>query len=91
VETHIKAMRYAMYAKELGKTLTPNADDPLQDIANFSKIQTFIESIMEFTSDIQGKFAEYEIIYDDDLQKKLKDFGLDWIKIEETESASEED
>ncbi|MFA6047421.1 MAG: hypothetical protein WCV59_01735 [Parcubacteria group bacterium] len=85
VDTHIKAMRYTMYAKELSGTLTPNADDPLRDIANFSKMETFVESITSFTTDIQSKFAEYNISYSDaDLQAKLKSFGLDGIKIDGT-------
>jgi len=86
VDTHIKAMQYAMYAKELGKTLTPNPDDPLKEIANFSKMQTYVESLQDFTSDIQEKFTEYEITYDDDLRDRLKNVGLDKIDLDEEET-----
>lgn len=83
VDTHIKAVRYALYAKNLSGTLSPNINDPLKDIANFSKISALVQSVQGFASDITDKFNEYGIDYNDsELQDKLKDYGLDKFKVD---------
>ncbi|HLN18640.1 MAG TPA: hypothetical protein VK255_00535 [Patescibacteria group bacterium] len=83
VDTHIKALRYSIYAKDLANALTPNANDPIKDIANFSKMASFVQSAEGFFSDVANKFTEYNIDYNDSkLQDKLKDYGLDKIKVD---------
>jgi hypothetical protein len=77
VETHIKALRFAYYAQELEKLISPNTDDPLQDIANFSQIQAFLTSLISFTDDVQKKFSDYGLTLDDVTSKKLEDLGID--------------
>lgn len=76
VDTHMKAMSYALYSQQLEELIKPNADDPLKDLSNFSKIQSFIDSLSQFSDDIQTKFNEYDVKYDD-VKDKLKDYGID--------------
>jgi hypothetical protein len=78
VDTHIKAMQFAYYAKNLKDLIQPNADDPLKDIADLSQIKGFISSFTAFIDDAQSKFEKYNIDTEDKtLQKKLKDYGID--------------
>lgn len=76
VDTHMKAMSYALYSQQIEDFIKPNADDPLKDLSNFSKIQSFIDSLSQFSDDIQTKFNEYDVKYDD-VKDKLKDYGID--------------
>jgi len=83
VDTHKKAMVYAMYSQKLKDYITPNPEDPLKDIANFSKISAFIGNLTQFSSDVQGKFTEYDISYDDTIKNKIKSFGIEPPSIDE--------
>lgn len=84
IETHIKALRFAYCAKELKNYINTDSDDPLKDIANISQIKAFITSFMSFAEDTQSKFAQYDLSLDDEeIQEKLKDYGLDEDLIEE--------
>lgn len=80
VDIHIKAMQYALYARNLEQYIAPNSSDPLKDISNFSQIQGLITSLMSFSEEAQNKFNEYGISYDDTIKDKLKDYGIDPIK-----------
>lgn len=77
VDIHLKGMQFAQYAIKLQGYLAPNSEDPLADIANLSKIQGFIEVLMGFSSEIQNKFAEYGLQYDEALRGKIKSFGIE--------------
>lgn len=77
VDIHIKAMQYALYAKELKKYVSTDGNDPLQDVANFSKIQGFIESLSSFSSNAQEKFAQYGLTYDESVKSILEGYGID--------------
>ena len=76
VDFHVKALRYALYAQSLKSLLKSNPQDPLSDIANLSKIQTFIESIMSFSMEFENALSESDLNYSD-IQGKLKDYGID--------------
>lgn len=88
VETHKKAMRYAMYSQKLKDYIKSNPDDPVKDIANFSKIQAFISSLSQFSGDIETKFTEYGISYDDTIKNKLKSLGINPPDIDESTLSS---
>ncbi len=77
VDIHIKALRFALYSENLGKLIQPKADDPLGEIANLSKLEGFLSSFSEFATEAGAKFAEYGVVYDETVQKKLKSFGID--------------
>lgn len=65
VDMHIKAMTYALYAKNLEKYITPNADDPLGTIANFSKVEGYISNLADFSQEVGDKMTQYNVTYDD--------------------------
>ena len=77
VELHIKALSYAEYSKEIGKNIDPNQDDPIKDIANFSKIRAYISSLSSFSEEAVAKFSEYDVTYDETIKNKLKSLGVD--------------
>lgn len=75
-DMHIKGLRFAKYAVILKDSLSPKKDDPMADIANLSKIQAFVENIINFSNDAQKKFTEYGLQYDDAMRNQLKNQGL---------------
>lgn len=77
LDIHIKALQFAKYAVSLKDSLGGSSDDPLAQIANLSKIQSLIEVLMNFSSDVQNKFDEYGLEYDDTLKAKIKSYGID--------------
>lgn len=78
VDTHVKALRFALYAKELEKYVPENPTDPLGDIANFGKIEAFISVLSQFIDDVQTDFDKYGVSYDDqEFIDKMKDYGID--------------
>lgn len=77
VDIHIKAMSFALYGKEIKSFIPSQGEDPLADIANFSKMNAFIGTLMDFATETQKKFAEYDINYEEDLKGRMEDMGLD--------------
>lgn len=61
VETHVKALQLATYATQLKSEVAPNRNDPLGQIAVFSKVQGLIGASQSFSEDILKKFEEYGI------------------------------
>lgn len=88
VDLHLKAMVFALYAKDLEKYVQPNADDPMADIANMGKVEGFITALLSFTDDVQNKFSEYGITFDDNLKSKLQSYGIDPAGFEDLFNAS---
>lgn len=83
VATHKKALAYAMYSQKLKTYINPNPEDPIEDISNFSKIEALISNLSQFSSEIESKFTEYDIEYDDAIKNKIKSFGIDPPEIDE--------
>lgn len=77
VDTHIKTIQFARYSKEAEKFLSPNNEDPIVDIANLSSLYGLVTELISFTEELGIKFNEYGLIYDENLQKKFKDLGLE--------------
>jgi hypothetical protein len=77
VDIHIKALRFALYSKQLVTLIQPKIDDPLGSINNLSKIEGSISVFSGFVTEIQSKFTEYNLTYDEALQDKLKSYGID--------------
>ena len=90
VALHTKALRFAKYAVNVPDMIAPDSADPLAQLTNFSKLQAFIETLMSFNSDMQSKFSEYGIAYDDIVKGKIKSLGIDPPTLtESTDSTSE--
>jgi hypothetical protein len=77
VDTHIKALRFALYSQELAKSIQPKTSDPLISIANLSKIEGFMSILSDFIHEIERQFAKYGISYDQALQTRLENYGLE--------------
>jgi len=75
VDIDLKALQFAEYAQNMEQYIKPT-NDPLSDIANFSKMDGLIENLLSFSQDVQNKFSEYGITYNSDIKNKLKDYGL---------------
>lgn len=82
VSIHIKAYQYALYAQQLESLMTPDSEDPLQEIANFSKISAFVSSLSDFSAEVEKKFSEYGLTYDQSIKDKLEKLGIEPIEDE---------
>jgi len=76
VELHIKALRFANYSISLKDYVTANSADPLSDIANLSKINAFVESLINFATEAENKITEYGFKYDKTFQENASTLGL---------------
>jgi len=76
VDMHMQAMSFALYAKEIKNNIDPKSDDPLSDIIRMAKVQNFLSIISNFASQVESKFVEYDLDYDEDMRKRLKSFNL---------------
>lgn len=75
-DTHIHAIRMALYAKNLKNYIDPLNNDPIMDAANVTKIGNFIEELAFFSQETSQKLKDYGISYDDDLKQRLKTQGV---------------
>ena len=75
-DTQIKALQYSLYAQELKNSIKLDPTDPLANLSNYSKIETFVESVNSFYDEIQNRMAEYGID-EEEVQNRLKDQGID--------------
>jgi len=96
-DTHIKIIQFVRYSQDAKKLLNPLSTDPVADIANLSQLTGLVTELMSFTSEVDTKFSEYGLTYDEDLKKKLQGLGLDLpkdiqeaLKKEQANSATEE-
>ncbi len=76
VDMHINGLRFAKYALTLPDALRAKKDDPIAGIANLSKVQAFVENLINFSNDAQTKFTEYGLQYDDAMKNRLRSQGL---------------
>jgi hypothetical protein len=76
VDLHLKALSMAQYSASLKNDLAPKKNDPLGEIVGLNKIQNFLALVAGFSLQVQGKFLEYDITYDDKVKEKIKDLGL---------------
>jgi hypothetical protein len=84
LEIHTKALSFALYGKSLGDdALSSKGDDPLRDIAVFSRVEGLIGSLLEFSEEVQEEFEKYGLSYDETLKGKLEDLGIDMSDDEE--------
>lgn len=77
VETHIKALRFMLYAEQLTSLIQPKVDDPIGSIANLSKLQGFMTAFSDFITETQSKVSQYGITYDETVKEKLESLGID--------------
>ncbi|MDO8240588.1 MAG: hypothetical protein Q7T51_01190 [Candidatus Moranbacteria bacterium] len=75
VDTHIEALRIAKYSQNLDELLTQDPNDPIANIANFSKASSFIDYASTFSDDLNEKFNTYGLTYDDSVKNKLTSYG----------------
>ena len=76
VDIHLKGLQFAKYAATLKDKLDSNPDDPLSSIANFGKIEGFLETLMTFSGEIESKLTEYGLQYDSTVKNILTDLGV---------------
>ncbi len=76
VDIDLKALQFAEYAQNMEQYIKAT-DDPVTDIANFSRMSGLAGNLISFSQDVQVKFSEYDIKYDEDIKNKLKDYGID--------------
>ena len=75
VDTHMKALQYAIYAQNLKNLIQIDPTDPLANLANYSKIGSFVSSLSGFYDEITTELEEYGI-EPEDFQNKLEDQGI---------------
>lgn len=62
LDTHIKAIKLAMYAASLKDQLNIDpSEDPMRMITSLSKTQGLLAILLSFTTDVQQKLDDYEI------------------------------
>ena len=64
VDLHVKGLAFAKYALTLKDSVTPNLADPVSDLVKFSQMQSFMETLNSFGSEIQDKATRYGIVFD---------------------------
>jgi hypothetical protein len=77
VDTHIKALRFMLYAEQLTGLIEPKVDDPIGSIANLTKLQGFMTAFSDFITEAQSKISQYGIAYDQTVKEKLESFGIE--------------
>jgi len=77
IDLHLKALQFAKYAIQVPDMIAIDTSDPLSSITNYSKIQAFIQVLMNFNGEVQNKFTEYGITYDDVIKGKIKSTGIE--------------
>ncbi len=82
VDIHIRALRFAKYAITLQDAIKPDDADPLAGIAQFSKIESFLQELMSFSSEMESKLSSYGLQMDDTLIKKITDLGVEVPRID---------
>lgn len=65
IDIHIQALRFATYGLTLKDSVKTNSEDSLADLVNLSKIQSFVDALMNFSSEAEIKMQEYGIQYED--------------------------
>lgn len=85
VDAHIKMLQFTKYAVTIKDTMNSSAQDPLAQIASLSRMQTFIQDMMAFSSEMTAKLQSYGIQYND-MQTALENYGI--TAPEESEDAS---
>ena len=73
---HVKGLQFAKYAIALKPDVDANTADPMADLVNISKMESFIEAMISFSSEIETKFNEYGVSYDDVIKNKLQALGV---------------
>lgn len=63
VDVHIKAIKMAKYSMTLKDEMktTGGQEDPIGQIASFSKIQGFLGVVSDFSQEVSGKMKDYNI------------------------------
>ncbi len=75
-DIHTKGLQLLKLSSQLKDTINPVADDPLADLANYSKLQNLTATMSDFSSEVETKFSAYDLTLDTNLQNKLNSYGL---------------
>jgi hypothetical protein len=75
-EDHAKGLQMIRYASELEDALNPTENDPLTDLANYSKIQSLTVAISDFSDTVTNKLSQYNLKLDETMQGKMEDYGI---------------
>ena len=77
VELHKKGLRFFKYALSLPEDLVSNEEDPIADMTQYSKLQAFLDVLMNYNSEVESKFNEFNINYDDVIKGKIINLGIE--------------
>lgn len=75
-DTHIHALRMALYAENAKSYINSSSNDPILDITKLTKLGNFVNEAQVFFDETSTKLKEYGITYDDDLKQRLKTQGV---------------
>lgn len=75
INTQIKALQYALYARDLKNLIKIDPTDPLSNLTNYSKLGTFVQSLNSFYKEIESEMDDYGID-SENVQTKLNDKGI---------------
>ena len=76
-DMHIKIIQFSRYSLEAEKLLAPQNEDPIMDVSNLSQLAALATEFQSFSSEMADKFSEYGLAYDENLQKKIEDLGIE--------------
>jgi hypothetical protein len=76
-DIHIQILQLAKFSQEMEYLINPIVEDPVADMANLSQLAGLATSFLSFTSEVEAKFSEYGLVYDENLQEKIQDLGLE--------------
>jgi len=78
VDLQIKGMKLIIFSSNLTTLIMNNKEDPLSDVVNLSKVNSFFSAIMGYIGEFQLKSEYYGINYaNKDIQKEIKKMGID--------------
>lgn len=77
VDTHLKALQFATYALSLKDSLQPNPDDPMGQIAQYSKLEAFLQALMDFSSQVTSQLSAAGVQLDSSLINQIKSLGVE--------------
>jgi hypothetical protein len=61
LELHIKGLKILKYAVSLGDEVKPDSSDPIETIANLSKVEGLLTLVSDFTQEVESEFSELGI------------------------------
>lgn len=90
IDLHLKGLKFAQYTMSIKNDVASNDADPLLDLSNLARMESFVGTLSGFFEEAQNKFTEYGINYDDLLMQKINMLGAPAPDPKDLESAAAE-